>query len=171
MIDHHGLKTGKTGLLKFKDKNNDGLIQYNGNDSNEMIKVDRDIVVLANPEIADLPNWIIALVAAGGVLLLPFLPPAGLLLAISSSISHDLMKGVLWPNISENQELKASRIAMAGSIAVAGYFGFNPPDFAAGTVALAFGLAASSIFPALMLGIFFKKNEQGRCYSRYACGN
>ena len=151
----------KTGLLKFKDKNNDGLIQYNGNDSNEMIKVDRDIVVLANPEIADLPNWIIALVAAGG-LAAALSTAAGLLLAISSSISHDLMKGVLWPNISENQELKASRIAMAGSIAVAGYFGFNPPDFAAGTVALAFGLAASSIFPALMLGIFSKKmNKEG----------
>ncbi len=129
--------------------------------TNEMVKVDRDIMVLANPEIAGLPNWVIALVAAGG-LAAALSTAAGLLLAIASSISHDLLKGVFRPEISEKQELMASRIAMAGSIAVAGYFGFNPPDFAAGTVALAFGLAASSIFPAIMMGIFSKKmNKEG----------
>ena len=126
-----------------------------------MIKVDRDIMVLANPEIAGLPNWVIALVAAGG-LAAALSTAAGLLLAISSAISHDLLKGVFRPDISEKEELKASRFAMAASIAVAGYFGFNPPDFAAGTVALAFGLAASSIFPALMMGIFSKSiNKEG----------
>ena len=150
-----------TGLLKFEDKNQDGLIQYDGYETNEMIKVDRDIMVLANPEIAGLPNWVIALVAAGG-LAAALSTAAGLLLAISSAISHDLLKGVFRPDISEKEELKASRIAMAASIAVAGYFGFNPPDFAAGTVALAFGLAASSIFPALMMGIFSKSiNKEG----------
>ncbi len=151
----------KTGLLQFEDKNQDGLIQYNGHKTNEMVKVDRDIMVLANPEIAGLPNWVIALVAAGG-LAAALSTAAGLLLAISSAISHDLLKGVFRPNITEKDELKASRIAMAGSIVVAGYFGFNPPDFAAGTVALAFGLAASSIFPALMMGIFSKNmNKEG----------
>ncbi|SFV69660.1 Acetate permease ActP (cation/acetate symporter) [hydrothermal vent metagenome] len=146
----------KTGLLKFKDKNHDGRIQYTGDKkTNEMIKVDRDIMVLANPEIAKLPIWVIALVAAGG-LAAALSTAAGLLLAIASSISHDLLKGVWRPNISEKNELLAGRISMAGAIALAGYFGFNPPDFAAGTVALAFGLAASSIFPALMMGIFSK---------------
>ena len=150
-----------TGLLKFEDKNQDGLIQHDGYETNEMIKVDRDIMVLANPEIAGLPNWVIALVAAGG-LAAALSTAAGLLLAISSAISHDLLKGVFRPDISEKEELKASRFAMAASIAVAGYFGFNPPDFAAGTVALAFGLAASSIFPALMMGIFSKSiNKEG----------
>ena len=150
-----------TGLLKFEDKNQDGLIQYDGYKTNEMIKVDRDIMVLANPEIAGLPNWVIALVAAGG-LAAALSTAAGLLLAISSAISHDLLKGVFRPDISEKEELKASRFAMAASIAIAGYFGFNPPDFAAGTVALAFGLAASSIFPALMMGIFSKNmNKEG----------
>jgi cation/acetate symporter len=151
----------KTGLLKFEDKNLNGTIQYNNFKSNEMIKVDRDIMVLANPEIANLPKWIIALVAAGGIAA-ALSTAAGLLLAISSSISHDLLKGVFIPNISEKSELRASRVAMAASIALAGYFGFNPPDFAAGTVALAFGLAASSLFPALMMGIFSKKmNREG----------
>ena len=151
-----------TGLLAFEDKNGDGRIQYSADaDSNEMVKVDRDIMVLANPEIAQLPNWVIALVAAGG-LAAALSTAAGLLLAISSAISHDLLKGVFKPNISEKQELLASRIAMAGAIALAGYLGFNPPDFAAGTVALAFGLAASSIFPALMMGIFYKRmNKEG----------
>ena len=154
-------KWEKTGLLKYEDKNNDGLIQYSSGISNEMVKVDRDIIVLANPEIAKLPNWVIALVAAGG-LAAALSTAAGLLLAISSSISRDLLKGVFAPNISDRKELMASRIAMALSIGVAGYFGFNPPDFAAGTVALAFGLAASSIFPALMMGIFSKKvNKEG----------
>jgi cation/acetate symporter len=151
----------KTGLLQFEDKNGDGFIQYTGTENNEMVKVDRDIIVLANPEIAGLPNWVIALVAAGG-LAAALSTAAGLLLAIASSISHDLLKGVFRPDISEKEELRASRIAMAASIAVAGYFGFNPPDFAAGTVALAFGLAASSIFPALMMGIFSKTmNKEG----------
>ena len=151
----------KTGLLQFEDKNGDGLIDYTGSSNNEMVKVDRDIMVLANPEIAGLPNWVIALVAAGG-LAAALSTAAGLLFAISSSISHDLLKGVFKPEISEQDELRASRVAMAASIAVAGYFGFNPPDFAAGTVALAFGLAASSIFPALMMGIFSRTiNKEG----------
>ena len=120
-----------------------------------MVKIDNDIMVLANPEIAKLPNWVIALVAAGG-LAAALSTAAGLLLAISSAISHDLLKGILTPNISEKAELNASRIAMAFAIAGAGYLGVNPPGFAAGTVALAFGLAASSIFPALMMGIFSK---------------
>jgi cation/acetate symporter len=146
-----------TGLLQFEDKNGDGLIQYSADaDTNEMVKVDNDIMVLANPEIAQLPNWVIALVAAGG-LAAALSTAAGLLLAISSAISHDLLKGMLTPNISEKTELNASRVAMAVAIAGAGYLGLNPPGFAAGTVALAFGLAASSIFPALMMGIFSKR--------------
>jgi len=146
----------KTGLLGFEDKNGDGKIQYSADkEVNEMVKVDNDILVLANPEIAKLPNWVIALVAAGG-LAAALSTAAGLLLAIASAISHDLMKGIFTPNITEKTELMASRIAMAGAIAVAGYLGLNPPGFAAGTVALAFGLAASSIFPALMMGIFSK---------------
>jgi len=164
-----------TGLLTFEDKNGDGRIQYYndknpefaakaesfGWQGNEMVQVDRDIMVLANPEIAQLPNWVIALVAAGG-LAAALSTAAGLLLAISSAISHDLLKGVFMPEISEKAELNAGRIAMAGAIAAAGYLGLHPPGFAAGTVAIAFGLAASSIFPALMMGIFNKKmNSQG----------
>ncbi|WP_100753689.1 sodium:solute symporter family protein [Vibrio salilacus] len=151
----------KTGLLGFDDKNGDGNIQYTSNAATNELKVDRDIMVLANPEIAKLPNWVIALVAAGG-LAAALSTAAGLLLAISSAISHDLIKGVINPNISEKKELLASRISMAVAIAVAGYLGLNPPGFAAGTVALAFGLAASSIFPALMMGIFSKNiNKEG----------
>ena len=147
----------KTGLLAFEDKNGDGKVQYTADKAtNEMVKVDRDIMVLANPAIANLPNWVIALVAAGG-LAAALSTAAGLLLAISSAISHDLMKGVLVPDMSEKNELLASRIVMTLSVCVAGYLGLNPPGFAAGTVALAFGLAASSIFPALMMGIFSKK--------------
>ena len=151
-----------TGLLAFEDKNGDGRIQYSADpEVNEMVKVDQDIMVLANPEIAKLPNWVIALVAAGG-LAAALSTAAGLLLAIASAISHDLLKGMIAPDISEKQELMASRIAMAVAIAGAGYLGFNPPDFAAGTVALAFGLAASSIFPALMMGIFSQRvNKEG----------
>jgi cation/acetate symporter len=160
----------KTGLLKFEDKNGDGRIQYYNDKNpefaamaeekwgwkgNEMVKIDRDIMVLANPEIAQLPNWVIALVAAGG-LAAALSTAAGLLLAIASSISHDLLKGTFTPNITEKQELLYSRIAMGGAIAAAGYLGLHPPGFAAGTVAIAFGLAASSIFPALMMGIFSK---------------
>ncbi|PKI15819.1 sodium:solute symporter family protein [Colwellia sp. 12G3] len=147
----------RTGLLKYEDKNGDGKIQYTADAAtNEMIKVDRDIMVLANPAIANLPNWVIALVAAGG-LAAALSTAAGLLLAISSSISHDLMKGVLTPDLSEKNELLAGRVVMTIAILVSGYLGLNPPGFAAGTVALAFGLAASSIFPALMMGIFSKK--------------
>ena len=151
-----------TGLLKFEDKNGDGLITYSGDKKvNEMVKVDRDIMVLANPEIAGLPNWVIAIVAAGG-LAAALSTAAGLLLAISSSISRDLLKGVFMPNISEKQELNYSRLSMLGAVLIAGYYGFNPPDFAAGTVALAFGLAASSIFPAIMMGIFSRRmNKEG----------
>ncbi|MEM1404045.1 MAG: sodium:solute symporter family protein [Pseudomonadota bacterium] len=145
-----------TGLLEFEDRNADGLMQYSADPQrNELVKVDNDIMVLANPEIARLPNWVIALVAAGG-LAAALSTAAGLLLAIASAISHDLLKSIFAPNISEKQELRASRAAMAFAIAGAGYLGFNPPDFAAGTVALAFGLAASSLFPALMMGIFSK---------------
>ena len=155
-------KWEETGLLEFTDKNGDGEIVYAADpDVNEVTKVDRDIMVLANPEIAGLPNWVIALVAAGG-LAAALSTAAGLLLAISSAISHDLLKGVFKPDVTEQQELLASRIAMAFAILLAGYLGFNPPDFAAGTVALAFGLAASSIFPALMMGIFNKNmNKEG----------
>jgi len=147
----------KTGLLKFEDKNGDGKIQYVADPvKNEMVKVDRDIMVLANPAIANLPNWVIALVAAGG-LAAALSTAAGLLLAISSAISHDLMKGILTPDMSEKSELKLGRIVMTIAVIVAGYLGLNPPGFAAGTVALAFGLAGSSLFPALMMGIFSKK--------------
>ncbi|WP_448547089.1 sodium:solute symporter family protein [Thalassotalea fusca] len=147
----------KTGLLEFEDKNGDGKIQYSADvASNEMVKVDRDIMVLANPAIANLPSWVIALVAAGG-LAAALSTAAGLLLAISSSVSHDLMKGVLTPNLSEKNELLAGRIVMTLAILLSGWLGLNPPGFAAGTVALAFGLAASSIFPALMMGIFSRR--------------
>ena len=165
----------KTGLLGFEDKNGDNRIQYYNDQNeafapkaeeygwkgNEMTTVDKDIIVLANPEIAKLPGWVIALVVAGG-LAAALSTAAGLLLAISSAVSHDLLKGILKPEISEQDELNASRAAMVGAIALAGYFGLNPPDFAAGTVAIAFGLAASSIFPVLMLGVFSKRmNRQG----------
>ena len=123
-----------------------------------MVKVDRDIMVLANPEIANLPNWVIALVAAGGIAA-ALSTAAGLLLAISSSISHDILKGIFMPDMTDKGELLAGRIAMAGAICVAGYFGLHPPGFAAQVVALAFGLAASSIFPALMMGIFVKTGQ------------
>jgi len=159
-----------TGLLEFDDKNNDGRIQYNANpETNEMVKIDNDILVLANPEIAKLPNWVIALVAAGG-LAAALSTAAGLLLAISSAISHDLLKGVIKPGISEKSELLASRVAMGASVLLAGYLGFNPPDFAAGTVALAFGLAASSIFPALMMGIFYKRMNTAGAVSGMLAG-
>jgi cation/acetate symporter len=146
-----------TGLLQYEEKNGDGKIQYTADkETNEMIKVDRDIMVLANPAIANLPNWVIALVAAGG--LAAALSTADcLLFAISSSINKYLMKGILTPDLTEKNELMAGRIVMTISVLVAGWLGLNPPGFAAGTVALAFGLAASSIFPALMMGIFAKK--------------
>ena len=147
----------RTGLLGIDDKNGDGHIQYSADpDTNELVTLDNDILVLANPEIAQLPHWVIALVAAGG-LAAALSTAAGLLLAISSAISHDLLKRTFMPHISERQELMASRVAMAGAVLGAGYLGLNPPGFAAGTVALAFGLAASSLFPALFLGIFSKR--------------
>ena len=166
----------RTGLLKWDDKNNDGRIQYYndrttdeavsqsaaeaGWEGNELI-VNRDIMVLANPEIAMLPNWIIALVAAGG-LAAALSTAGGLLMAISSAISHDLVRNVFAPKMSDRQELMVGRIAMALSVIIAGWLGLNPPGFAAGTVALAFGIAASTLFPALMLGIFsIKMNKQG----------
>jgi cation/acetate symporter len=162
----------KTGLLKHEDKNGDGRIQYYdekglaaaasfGWQGNEMVKVDRDIMVLANPEIAGLPNWVIALVAAGGIAA-ALSTAAGLLLAIASAISHDILKGIFMPDIDDKKELTYSRVAMGGAILVAGYLGLNPPGFAAQVVALAFGLAASSIFPAIMMGIFSKRiNDKG----------
>ena len=135
---------------------------------NEMVKVDRDIMVLANPEIANLPNWVIAIVVAGG-LAAALSTAAGLLLAIASAVSHDVIKGMINPNISEKSELLASRLSMAGAIFLAGYLGLHPPDFAAGTVAIAFGLAASSIFPVLMMGIFYKKvNRTGAIWGMIA---
>ncbi len=185
-----------TGLLRHNDKNKDGRIQYYNTSNKEFASVaenagwrgnelehipfgkeakdakagpDNDIIVLANPEIANLPNWVIALVVAGG-LAAALSTAAGLLLAISSAISHDLLKGVFKPDISEKDELKAGRISMIGAIVVAGYFGLNPPDFAAGTVAIAFGLAASSIFPVLMMGIFYKRMNRAGAISGMVAG-
>lgn len=164
----------KTGLLGWEDKNNDGLIQYY-NDANpgyaaeaeakgwagNELSVDRDIIVLANPEIAKLPNWVIALVGAGG-LAAALSTAAGLLLVISTSVAHDLFKKQIKPDISEKGELLAARIAAAAAVVVAGYFGINPPDYVAAVVALAFGLAAASFFPAIVMGIFSKRmNKQG----------
>ncbi len=163
-----------TGLLKFEDKNGDGRIQYY-NDANKdfaakaaeygwagnELKVDNDIMVLANPEIAQLPNWVIALVAAGGIAA-ALSTAAGLLLVISSGISHDLLKGTLTPDMTEGQELMAGRIAAAVAILIAGYLGYNPPGFVAQVVAFAFGLAAASLFPVIIMGIFSKKvNREG----------
>ncbi|MCC0033486.1 MAG: cation acetate symporter [Brucellaceae bacterium] len=163
-----------TGLLKFEDKNGDGKIQYYNDKAAEVpapmaavnaqgneLTVNNDILVLANPEIAKLPGWVIALVAAGG-LAAALSTAAGLLLAIASAISHDLIKGAINPNISEAGELMSARVAMAVAIAVATYLGLNPPGFAAQTVALAFGIAAASLFPTLMMGIFSKRiNNSG----------
>ena len=150
-----------TGLLGFNDKNGDGLIQYSANAMINELTVDRDIMVLANPEIANLPAWVIALVAAGG-LAAALSTAAGLLLVISSSISHDLVKSVFKPDITDKQELVVARLSAVGAVFVAGYFGINPPGFVAAVVALAFGLAAASFFPAIILGIFYKKmNKEG----------
>ena len=150
-----------TGLLGFNDKNSDGLIQYTADAATNELDVDVDIMVLANPEIADLPNWVIALLAAGA-LAAALSTAAGLLLVISSAVSHDLLKKMVMPNISDKGELIAARIAATAAVCLAGYFGINPPGFVAATVALAFGLAASSFFPAIVLGIFSKRiNKQG----------
>ena len=151
----------KTGLLGFEDKNADGLIQYAADPTINELRVDQDIMVLANPEIANLPAWVIALVAAGA-LAAALSTAAGLLLVISSSVSHDLIKSVFKPDISEKHELVAARLSAVGAVVVAGYFGINPPGFVAAVVALAFGLAAASFFPAIILGIFYKKmNKEG----------
>ncbi len=148
-------------LIKFTDKNNDGLIQYVASDELNELTIDRDIMVLANPEIANLPAWVIALVVAGG-LAAALSTAAGLLLVISTSISHDLLKKYLKPDISERGELLAARIAIAVAVVGAGLAGLNPPGFVAQVVALAFGLAASSFFPAIILGIFDKRmNKEG----------
>ena len=171
-----------TGLLAFEDKNNDGRIQYY-NDKNTTfkatadsygwkgneLKVDRDIMVLANPEIANLPNWVIALIAAGGIAA-ALSTAAGLLLVISSSISHDIVKGIVFPDISEKNELMVGRIAAAIAIMIAGYLGANPPGFVAQVVALAFGLAASSLFPVILLGIFYKKTNRAGAISGMLSG-
>jgi cation/acetate symporter len=150
-----------TGLIKFDDKNKDGKIQYLADASKNELIVDRDIMVLANPEIANLPNWVIALVAAGA-LAAALSTAAGLLLVISASVSHDLIKKMIKPSISEKGELVAARLSAVVAVCVAGYFGINPPDFVAATVALAFGLAAASFFPAIILGIFSKRmNKEG----------
>jgi len=150
-----------TGLLGFKDKNKDGLIQYTADTATNELEVDADIMVMANPEIADLPNWVIALLAAGA-LAAALSTAAGLLLVISSAVSHDLLKKMVMPNISERGELIAARLAATGAVCLAGYFGINPPGFVAATVALAFGLAASSFFPVILLGIFSKRvNKEG----------
>ena len=150
-----------TGLITFVDKNNDGLIQYVADKNLNELVVDNDIMVLANPEIAELPNWVIALVAAGA-LAAALSTAAGLLLVISASVSHDLIKKIINPKISEKSELVAARLSAVVAVCVAGYFGINPPGFVAATVALAFGLAAASFFPAIILGIFYKRmNKQG----------
>lgn len=150
-----------TGLITFTDKNNDGIMQYVADEDQNELVVDRDIMVLANPEIANLPDWVIALVAAGS-LAAALSTAAGLLLVISASVSHDLIKKIINPEISEKGELIAARLSAVGAVCVAGYFGINPPGFVAAVVALAFGLAAASFFPAIILGIFYKRmNKEG----------
>jgi cation/acetate symporter len=151
----------RTSLIAFDDKNGDGRIQYVGDPETNELTVNRDIMVLANPEIARLPNWVVALVAAGA-LAAALSTAAGLLLVISTSISHDLMKRCLAPHITEKQELRYARMAIFVAVLIAGYFGINPPGFVAEVVAFAFGLAAASFFPAIVLGIFYSRmNRQG----------
>ena len=158
----------KTGLISYDDKNKDGIINYMNSSDNELI-IDNDIMVLANPEIANLPPWIIALVAAGG-LAAALSTAAGLLLVISTSISRDLVKKTYYPDISESKELWIARISAIFAILIAGYFGINPPGFVAAVVALAFGLAASSLFPAIILGIFSKRINREGAISGMAVG-
>ena len=172
----------ETGLLSFTDKNGDGRIQYY-NDANpefaqqateygwqgNELTVDRDIIVLANPEIAGLPDWVVALVAAGGIAA-ALSTAAGLLLVISAAVSHDLLKGVILPRITERQELLAGRISAAAAVMVAGYLGFDPPGFVAEVVALAFGIAASTLFPVILLGIFSVPRQSRGCDRRHADG-
>ncbi|HIC23434.1 MAG TPA: cation acetate symporter, partial [Planctomycetes bacterium] len=158
-----------TGLIEFDDKNGDGLVQYvgaaavdgQGQSITNELTIDRDIIVLANPEIAGLPNWVIALVAAGG-LAAALSTAAGLLLVVSTSVSHDLLRKWLKPDLSEKQELLVARIAAGAAVCVAGYLGIHPPGFVAEVVAFAFGLAAASFFPAILMGIFMKRmNREG----------
>jgi cation/acetate symporter len=151
----------KTGLIAFEDKNQDGIINFNADPKTNELRVDRDIIVLANPEIAGLPNWVVGLVAAGG-LAAALSTAAGLLLVISTSVSRDFVKRTMYPMISDKNELRIARIAAAGAVILAGYFGVNPPGFVAQVVAFAFGLAAASFFPAILLGIFYKRmNAEG----------
>ncbi len=175
-------KWEETGLIRFSDKNQDGRIQYynehnpafaeyaagQGWRGNELY-IDRDIIVLANPEIAQLPAWIVALVAAGG-LAAALSTAAGLLLVLSMSVSHDLMKKVIRPDITEQQELRYARLAAAGAVIIAGYFGIHPPGFVAQVVAFAFGLAASSFFPVIVLGIFSKRVNRAGAIAGMICG-
>ncbi|QOQ68446.1 sodium:solute symporter family protein [Photobacterium damselae] len=150
----------KTGLVSWQDKNGDGKMFYSGDDRNEMT-INRDIIVLASPELAKLPNWVVALLAAGG-LAAALSTAAGLLLVISTSISHDLLKKGFKPNMTDKQELLAARLGAIVAIVGAGYLGINPPGFVAQVVAFSFGLAASSFFPAIILGIFYKRmNKEG----------
>ena len=150
-----------TGLITYEDKNQDGMVQYLADPKINELKVDADIMVLANPEIADLPNWGIAIMAAGA-LAAALSTAAGLLLVISSSVSHDLIKKMIKPDVSEKGELIAARLSAVGAVMLAAYFGINPPGFVAATVALAFGLAAASFFPAIVMGIFSKRmNKEG----------
>lgn len=151
----------KTGLIKVEDKNGDGKVQYLADAAKNELTIDKDIMVLANPEVAQLPNWVIGLVAAGG-LAAALSTAAGLLLVISTSISHDLLKKSLMPKITEKRELMAARLAATVAVVVAGYFGINPPGFVAQVVAFAFGLAAASFFPIIIMGIFSKRmNKEG----------
>ena len=150
-----------TSLITFDDKNNDGRIQFVGNSDANELNVNRDIIVLANPEIAGLPNWVVALVAAGA-LAAALSTAAGLLLVISTSVAHDFLKRSFMPKISEKQELLYARISIFCAVLIAGYFGINPPAYVAQVVAFAFGLAAASFFPAIVLGIFRKRmNKEG----------
>ena len=150
-----------TGLLTYTDKNQDGIVQYVADPEINELVIDKDIIVMANPEIANLPNWVIGLMAAGA-LAAALSTAAGLLLVISSSVSHDLLKKIIYPEITEKGELIAARVAAVFAVILAGYFGINPPDFVAATVALAFGLAAASFFPAIVMGIFSKRmNKEG----------
>ena len=158
----------KTGLISYDDKNKDGIINYMNSSDNELI-IDNDIMVLANPEIANLPPWIIALVAAGG-LAAALSTAAGLLLVISTSISRDLVKKIYYPDVSESEELWIARISAIFAVLIAGYFGINPPGFVAAVVALAFGLAASSLFPVIVLGIFSKRINREGAISGMAVG-
>ncbi len=163
----------ETKLISWTDKNGDGIMQFRGKNApdgleNEL-KIDRDIMVLANPEIAQLPNWVVALVAAGG-LAAALSTAAGLLLVISTSVSHDLLKSIMMRDMTEKQELLAARIAAGFAVAIAGYFGIHPPGFVAQVVAFAFGLAASSFFPIIILGIFSKKVNKEGAIAGMLCG-